>query len=95
MMLMIDGTMILTGYDIDSYDGDVVITMVHSFDSLVAMVEVQYFAPGNSKRMLEPARDLDRVNWISGSMFMKHHDHEPSLPPLLTGNLKLYLQIAS
>jgi hypothetical protein len=27
-MLMIDGTMILTGYDIDSYDGDVVIAMV-------------------------------------------------------------------
>jgi hypothetical protein len=40
MMLMIDGTMILTGYDIDSYDGDVVITMVHSFDSLVTMVKV-------------------------------------------------------
>jgi hypothetical protein len=27
-MLMIDGTMILAGYDIDSYDGDVVIAMV-------------------------------------------------------------------
>jgi hypothetical protein len=27
-MLMIDGTMILTGYDIDSYDGDIVIAMV-------------------------------------------------------------------
>jgi hypothetical protein len=35
---MIDSTMILTSYNIDSYNSNVMIVIVYSFDSLVTMV---------------------------------------------------------